>query len=176
MLAIEPQPDIFERLAYNIRQNPFGTVKALDCAVADKTGEVTLFVDMTNHGESSVEVRRPRPGPGGPGACEGAADLLKDERLERVDAIKLDVEGAEDLILQPFLRNAPASMLPQPVHHRERRRPLAGGPGGPAGGARATGWCKQDPREPDLRAKTADQLFAGGLLRRGSGLLQDRTA
>ena len=29
-----------------------------------------------------------------------------------MDAIKLDVEGAEDLILQPFLANAPKSRLP----------------------------------------------------------------
>ena len=29
-----------------------------------------------------------------------------------IDAIKLDVEGAEDLILEPFLRAAPKSLHP----------------------------------------------------------------
>ena len=41
ILAVEPQPEVFDRLAYNIRQNPFGTVKAVACAVADKAGELT---------------------------------------------------------------------------------------------------------------------------------------
>ena len=56
ILAVEPQPDVFDRLTYNIRQNPFGTVKAVACAVADKAGEVTLFLDARNRGESSVKI------------------------------------------------------------------------------------------------------------------------
>ena len=56
ILAVEPQPDVFDRLAYNIRQNPFGTIKAVACAVADKSGELTLFLDPRNKGESSVKI------------------------------------------------------------------------------------------------------------------------
>lgn len=112
VLSVEPQPHIFERLVYNIRQNARGAVKALDCAVADKTGEVTLFVDPGNAGESSVKIM---------GAVEGKAirvpaktllQLLRDEGFEHVDAMKIDVEGAEDLILEPFLRDAPESLWP----------------------------------------------------------------
>lgn len=44
-MAVEPQKDVFARLSYNIAQNPFHTVKAVACAVADKTGELTLFID-----------------------------------------------------------------------------------------------------------------------------------
>ena len=38
--------------------------------------------------------------------------LVEGEGYERIDAIKLDVEGAEDLILEPFLRDAPPSLWP----------------------------------------------------------------
>jgi hypothetical protein len=38
--------------------------------------------------------------------------LVQNEGYERLDAIKLDVEGAEDLILEPFLRDAPQSLWP----------------------------------------------------------------
>lgn len=112
ILAVEPQPHIYERLVYNIRQNATGVVKALDCAVADKTGEVTLFVDPRNAGESSVKII---------GTAEGSAirvpaktlqQLLGDEGFTRVDAMKIDVEGAEDLILEPFLHSAPESLWP----------------------------------------------------------------
>ncbi|KQP96056.1 FkbM family methyltransferase [Methylobacterium sp. Leaf117] len=112
ILAVEPQPDVFDRLTYNIGQNPFGTVKAVACAVADKAGELTLFVDPRNRGESSLKIV---------GTNEGAQirvpalpllDLARGEGIERIDAMKLDVEGAEDLILEPFLRAAPASLHP----------------------------------------------------------------
>jgi FkbM family methyltransferase len=112
ILAVEPQPDVFDRLAYNIRLNPFGTIKAVACAVADKTGELTLFLDPRNKGESSVKI----VGSGLAGMIRVPAvtlvDLLNGEGFARVDAIKLDVEGAEDLILEPFLRSAPEHLYP----------------------------------------------------------------
>ena len=113
IVAVEPQPDVFDRLSYNIAQNPFHTVKAVACAVADKAGELTLFIDPRNRGESSLKIV---------GTNEGAQirvpavtllDLVRAEGLERIDAVKLDVEGAEDLILEPFLREAPAALLPR---------------------------------------------------------------
>lgn len=113
VLAIEPQPTIFERLVYNIRQNPFGTVKALDCAVADKTGEVTLFVDSRNNGQSSVKFVGLSRGPSVRVSARTLAELLEEEGFEGADAIKLDVHGAEDLILEPFLTHAPDRLLPE---------------------------------------------------------------
>jgi len=112
ILAIEPQPEIFDRLTFNISQNPFGTVKAIACAVADKTGELTLFVDPKNRGESSLKI----VGSSQTDAIRVPAvtllDLFKREGFTHVDAIKLDVEGAEDLILDPFFRDAPVSLHP----------------------------------------------------------------
>jgi FkbM family methyltransferase len=112
ILAVEPQPEIFDRLTYNISQNPFGTIKAVACAVADKAGELTLFVDPRNRGESSVKI----VGSSQTGSVRVPAvpllELLKDEGFARVDAVKLDVEGAEDIILDPFFRDAPRSLYP----------------------------------------------------------------
>jgi FkbM family methyltransferase len=113
VLAVEPQPEIFDRLTFNIRQNPFGTVKAVACAVADKTGELTLFLDPNNRGESSVKI----VGSSHTDAIRVPAvtllDLLNQEGLPHLDAIKLDVEGAEDLILDPFFRDAPEQFHPK---------------------------------------------------------------
>ncbi|ALA16224.1 MULTISPECIES: FkbM family methyltransferase [unclassified Chelatococcus] len=115
ILAVEPQPDVFERLVFNISLNPFGTIKAVACAVADRAGELTLFLDHENRGESSVKIV-------GSGTAKSVrvpattlADLAREEGFERIDAIKLDVEGAEDLILEPFLQHAPPSLFPRLV-------------------------------------------------------------
>jgi FkbM family methyltransferase len=112
ILAVEPQPEIFDRLVYNIRLNAFSTIKALDCAVSEKAGEVTLFLDPHNSGGSSLKVV------GSSGArpmrvqARTLLELVEGERYGRIDAIKLDVEGAEDLVLQPFLADAPTALLP----------------------------------------------------------------
>jgi FkbM family methyltransferase len=114
ILAIEPQPEIFERLVYNIRQNPFGNLKAIACALADRDGDITLFVDDGNRGETSMRIvhsdstaaqlRVPAR------TLEG---IVREEGFSHVDAIKLDVEGAEDLIIEPFLANVPRSLWPR---------------------------------------------------------------
>jgi FkbM family methyltransferase len=112
VLAIEPQPDVFDRLTYNIGLNPYGTVKAIACAVADKPGELTLFLDPRNSGESSVKVVASSQASTIRVPATTLLDLLRKERLDHLDAIKLDVEGAEDIVLEPFFRDAPESLYP----------------------------------------------------------------
>jgi FkbM family methyltransferase len=113
ILALEPEPELFNRLACNISINPFGSIKALDLAVADREGELTLFLDPRNKGEASVKIvsidqtRQVRV------VARPLFALLKDEGFTRVDAMKLDVEGAEDLILDPFFAQAPTSLWPR---------------------------------------------------------------
>lgn len=113
ILAIEPQPDIFERLTFNIRQCPWPTVKAIACAVADKAGELTLFLDPDNSGESSLKVLASSSAKTIRVPAVPLVQLLADEGFGHVDAMKLDVEGAEDIILEPFLRSAPEELLPR---------------------------------------------------------------
>lgn len=113
IIAIEPQPDIHERLVYNIRQNEFATIKTLECAVADCEGDVTMFVDSRNRGESSMRIVPSRDGGRIIVRARRLADIVASERLERVDAMKLDCEGAEDLILEPYFENAPRAVWPK---------------------------------------------------------------
>lgn len=117
ILAIEPQPVIYGRLAYNIKQNPGAPITAIQCALADRDGEITLFVDADNRGQSSVKVMRDAPEAGASVQVPARTlhGVLADEGLDRIDALKIDVEGAEDLVLAPFLRDAPDSLLPRLV-------------------------------------------------------------
>jgi len=114
VLAIEPQPEIFQRLVYNISQNPGALVKAMACAVADEDGEITLFIDRQNRGETSVRIVKTE-GAGGSirVPAKTLAAIAAEEGYTKIDAIKLDVEGAEDLILEPFFRTAPQSLWPK---------------------------------------------------------------
>lgn len=122
ILAIEPHPVTFERLTYNISQNPFATVKAIDCAIADRDGEITLFLDPGNQGETSIRIsdsggdylRVP---------AKSLKNVLAEEDYPRVDALKIDIEGAEDVVLEPFFREASPALWPQLLicaHSRSR--------------------------------------------------------
>ncbi len=39
--------------------------------------------------------------------------LVREEGYAKIDAIKLDIEGAEDLVLDPFLSEAPPALWPR---------------------------------------------------------------
>jgi FkbM family methyltransferase len=113
ILAIEPQRDMFERLVYNIRQNPFATVKALDCAVADIDGEITLFVNPRNRGQTSMRIITSEVGSTRVRVpAKALMHIVRDEGFGHIDAAKVDVQGAEDLILDSFFNDAPPSLWP----------------------------------------------------------------
>ncbi len=126
ILAVEPQPEIFDRLTANIRFNPFGSVKAIDYALADKQGQLTLFLDPRNKGEASVKFVGSGQGESIRVEATTLSRLIAEQGFTQVDAIKVDVGGAEDLILAPFLREAPDSLLPRLIMLEEREStPLA---------------------------------------------------
>ncbi len=114
ILAVEPQPALFERLVYNLRQNPAATVKALDCAVADVDSAVTLFTNPYDLAETSMRIVNVEGGGGKVRVfAHSLATLAHEEGFDRIDAMKLDVEGAEDLVLEPYLLAEPQEMWPR---------------------------------------------------------------
>ncbi len=114
VLAVEPQPLLFERLLFNLRQNPAATIKALDCAVADAEGAVTLFSNPYDLGETSMRIVNVEGGGAqAQASAKSLATLAHEEGFDHIDAMKLDVEGAEDLVLEPFLAAEPESLWPK---------------------------------------------------------------
>ncbi|MCE2566306.1 FkbM family methyltransferase [Komagataeibacter sp. FNDCF1] len=51
-------------------------------------------------------------------------DILKDLNVNKIDVLKIDIEGYEDKALLPFLATAPASLLPDHIimEYSERDR------------------------------------------------------
>lgn len=108
VIGIEPHPGMRRRLAFNASLNPRFPVRILDCAVGDRAGAGRLLEGAGNLGETRVSDR-------GSIAIEirTLSDIAAAENLERIDAIKVDVEGFEDRVLDPFLRDAPDALLPR---------------------------------------------------------------
>jgi FkbM family methyltransferase len=114
ILAIEPQPGIVERLRFNLSINPAVRADVLPVAVADRDGTVGLFIDTSDSGGTRID-RNASAGETVSVSCRPLLAILREAGVTSIDALKIDVEGAEDLALAPFLREAPQELLPKLV-------------------------------------------------------------
>jgi len=122
ILAIEPQPGIVERLRFNVMINPSANITVLPVAVADRDSEMTLVINERDSGgtrlvkdattDKGVAVTRV--------VCRPLAAILDEAGIFSIDALKIDIEGAEDLALAPFFRDVPTELLPRLVLIEDR--------------------------------------------------------
>lgn len=113
VLAIEPQPGISDRLAYNLSLNPGLDIRPLKIAISDREGEVDLFLDPNERGASRI---------GGRGFGESVkvrgrklADVLMEEGFQRAELMKIDISGSEDVAIAPYLAEASEDSLPRAI-------------------------------------------------------------
>jgi FkbM family methyltransferase len=102
VIALEPDPRIFLKLKSNVERNNLEQVQVFDVAAADRDSELILtahdesgenwgisrLIDKVSTTQKTFRVRS-RP----------LDSLLDDAGLEGVDLLKIDVEGAEDMVL-----------------------------------------------------------------------------
>lgn len=110
VICVEPNPTMLARLRTNLALNGFDQrVKVLPMALADGPGEIEFTISATNLGESGLA--------DGAGqkikvASDSLLNILNQAGAMQVTGMKIDVEGLEDRILMPFLRDAPPSLYP----------------------------------------------------------------
>jgi len=114
VIAIEPNPPTLERLYYNVGINsslknsiiviPLGVGEngefKLHCG--NDLGGASLHSDFFDNADNIVKIKT-RP----------LFDILTEQNISRVDALKIDVEGMEDRALVPFFEKAPLQMWPK---------------------------------------------------------------
>jgi FkbM family methyltransferase len=100
VLAVEAHPATFVLLEQMIRLNELGNVTAVQAAAMDKPGTITMVEEGAHRDTYSIF------GSGGATAptvdVPGATldDLCREHGLERVDFLKMNIEGAERFALQ----------------------------------------------------------------------------
>ncbi len=100
VVAIEPAPENLECLRRNLADEVRrGRVLIYPKGVWDKDALLTLNMDASNWSAGSVVIRPPKAHPGPPVPLTTIDKLVWELRLERVDFIKLDIEGAEERAL-----------------------------------------------------------------------------
>lgn len=126
IVAIEPQPEIVRRLSFNIKTNMLRGIQLFPVALAEVPGEVAFGINHRDRGGSGSKR------PAGEIISVPARTLmsvLKEASIDHIDALKIDIEGAEDEALAPFPGNrahiAPAlSRHHRGLAHRVESRPF----------------------------------------------------
>jgi FkbM family methyltransferase len=105
VLAFEPMPQIYQRLCHNVGLNRFANVKTFNVGLYDEGGSLPMFAKndnpygTTNEGVTSLfhsgDDRQEAVVP-----LRRFDDVAQEAGLARLDVMKIDVEGAEWMVLQ----------------------------------------------------------------------------
>src|ERR1700732_2474339 len=93
--AFEPDPQLFECLEQNVRNNQLTNISAIRAAASDRSGTLALTANKLNRGDNRV-TRNPDSG------LDEVKAVTLDETLShsRLDLLKIDVQGFEIEVLQ----------------------------------------------------------------------------
>lgn len=102
VIAIEPNPDSFRALESNFRLNHLTALLAVQSGVGEAEGFATVEADPLYTGQTRLSRTGPRAG-AVPVRC--LDDLLSPLLLDRIDWLKIDVEGGELGVLKGARRS-----------------------------------------------------------------------
>lgn len=113
ILAIEPEPENLRRLHFNVVANPGVPIRVIPLALGETPGNLVVEPDRRDRGGTRTRAAMPDDPVGTIEAeCRPLLSVLTQEAVSRIDALKIDVEGAEDTILVPFFQQAAPPLWP----------------------------------------------------------------
>jgi len=104
VFALEPTAESFAILQQNIALNQFSNVRGFQVALAQTRGKAWLYHGWDPVG-NSLGMDSLGGGKGEAVQIETLDNLFEENGVDRVDAIKIDVEGAEELVLRGAIRS-----------------------------------------------------------------------
>jgi FkbM family methyltransferase len=127
IIGFEPDPAAFRLLERNVEANRLSDVSLLNVAVYDGADSVQLYGDPTTPGSPQHSTRRGRVGGT---SREVRATRLSDHLAAPVAYLKLDVEGAERVVIEELERSGKLGLVERMAieyhHHVEESEDLLG--------------------------------------------------
>jgi len=116
ILAIEPEPTNLGRLRFNVAANGGLPIQVIGLALGESTERVVVQLDNRDRGGTTTRSLGPHDGADVVIAeCRPLLEVVRQEGLTHIDALKIDIEGTEDKVLVPFFSNAPPDLWPSLV-------------------------------------------------------------
>jgi FkbM family methyltransferase len=113
VLAVEAEPSLARRLEFNLATNGYANVRVECVAVGLTEGEAWLRLAAHNQGENTLVADGSTESHAVPVRVRPLPELVEDAGLERIDALKVDVEGMDAAILQDFFERARPALRPR---------------------------------------------------------------
>tara|TARA_Y100000022_G_scaffold41755_2_gene34472 strand:- start:5631 stop:6455 length:825 start_codon:yes stop_codon:yes gene_type:complete len=107
IFSIEPHPSLFQRLKYNALQNKDIPINPREIALMDRSGEFKLDTPDENLGQGKISNSGKHTV-----IAKNLIDFIKEEKIENISAMKIDVEGNEESVIIPFIKNTNKKLLP----------------------------------------------------------------
>ena len=128
VIAVEPDPSLVRQLRYNARLNGVGDrMQIVEAAVAGYSGTGTLTLNPRNSGQNLLAREEgPAEAASIPVRVATLMDVADEAGLACIDCLKVDVEGREADVLDPFLSAAPRSRWPKSLIVELNRGPDSG--------------------------------------------------
>jgi FkbM family methyltransferase len=116
VLAVEPDPEMGRRIAFNLATNVLSNVELCAVALSDRVGEAELMIKPGQRGENTLARAEAQRAGGERELLRVPLDtlvgLLAARGVARLRALKIDIEGHEPPVLRHFFEHAPASLWP----------------------------------------------------------------
>ena len=104
VFAFEPEENNFSLLSRNISLNKLNNVTVFKVALADKSGEKSLYLDNDNKGHHSLSSQKSRTEKRVLVKTDTLDNILEKYGSPKIDLIKMDIEGAEFLALKGMVK------------------------------------------------------------------------
>ncbi|MDA4843787.1 FkbM family methyltransferase [Hoeflea poritis] len=116
ILAFEPHPRTFSKLSFNVRANGFSSIETINQAVGPQKARMRLYSSGgTNIGTASILPEAATDHQFVDVKVAPLAEALKARMIERIDLLKIDIEGFEDRALMPLLVDQHKACWPRAV-------------------------------------------------------------
>ncbi|MFN6334899.1 MAG: FkbM family methyltransferase [Sphingobacteriales bacterium] len=111
--AFEPDPELCQGLKFNLLTNDLNDVRVNQLALGRQRGQMRMISGSGNKGENRVEADDLAKEEGFDVEMTTLKDFLKKHDITQITAIKIDIEGYEVDVLEPFFSDCPQDMWPR---------------------------------------------------------------
>jgi FkbM family methyltransferase len=110
VIAIEANPRMATQLSFLAKENDFQNVTVLNIALGLAPGRADLQIRYDD-----VAIVQAIETPTGAVEMRTLGDILQEAGADRIDSLKIDIEGYEDRAFAPFLETCPDHLLPKRI-------------------------------------------------------------
>ncbi len=110
--SFEPDPELCKSLAFNIEINSLGSINLNPIAIGRTEGSVNLISGEGNKGENHIQ-HESDTSSGITVKMTTLPRFLESRGIQRIDAMKIDIEGFECDALEPLFTQTPNNLWPK---------------------------------------------------------------